>query len=184
MIFLERIKRTDKRILSNMSIHYSQPRGFVGRNICYAIMVDNVCFGTIAGGSATRFLPGREVIGTLNNGINNIFFHIEKQGGAYPLRWFSAAILAEYRKVVEKDWKEKYGDNVFWHETLVELPREGQCYKKDGWSEVGITKGYTCKRIGGQGSDSWTGKRIWDTTNLRPKRVFVHLCDAIAQERQ
>jgi hypothetical protein len=41
------------------------------------------------------------------------------------------------------------------------------------WTCVGMTKGYTCKRIGGQGTDSWTGQRIWDTKNLRPKLVFV-----------
>ncbi len=76
-ILLEPIKRTDPRILTNMAIHYSQPKGFVGRNICYAVMLAGVCYGSIAGGSATRFLPGREIIGTLNNGVNNIFYHVE-----------------------------------------------------------------------------------------------------------
>jgi hypothetical protein len=45
--------------------------------------------------------------------------------------------------------------------------------KKDGWRLVGQTKGYTCKRIAGNSTDSWTGKRVWDTKNLRPKLVFV-----------
>ena len=159
-----------------MEIHYSHPKGFVGRNICYAIMVHGICYGTIVGGSATRFLPGREVLGTLNNGVNNIFYHIEKQNGQYPMRWFSQLVLKEYRVAIERDWMYKYGDNVFWHETLVELPRVGLSYKKDGWEEVGITKGYTCKRTAGKGTDAWTGKRIWDTKNLRPKRVFIRLC--------
>lgn len=82
-------------------------------------------------------------------------------------------MLREYRKTIEADWKQKYGDDVLWHETLVELPRTGDCYKKDGWRLVGQTKGYTCKRIAGNGTDSWTGKRVWDTENLRPKLVFV-----------
>lgn len=38
MIELEPIKRTDPRILDNMAIHYSAPKGFVGRNICYAVI--------------------------------------------------------------------------------------------------------------------------------------------------
>lgn len=154
-----------------MAIHYSRPKGFVGRNICYIVEHNAVCYGSIVGGSATRFLPGREVTGELNNGVNNIFFHVE---GPYPFRNFVPAVLALYRKTVEQDWKTKYGDEVLWHETLVELPRTGECYKRDGWTLVGQTKGYTCKRIAGKGTDSWTGKRIWDTKNLRPKLVFVH----------
>ncbi len=35
-IELVRIKRSDPRILADMATHYSQPKGFVGRNICYA----------------------------------------------------------------------------------------------------------------------------------------------------
>ena len=70
------------------------------------------------------------------------------------------------------DWESKYGDKVIGFETLVELPRTGELYLRAGWSEVGITKGYTCKRVAGKGTDSWSGKRVWDTKKLRPKRVF------------
>ena len=159
-------------MLKNMAIHYSQPRGFVGRNICYLIMAGGVCYGSIAGGSATRFLPGREVVGSLNNGVNNIFYHVEKRNG-YPTRNFTAKVLKLYRETIERDWLEKYGDTVLWHETLVELPRSGECYKRDGWQLVGETKGYTCKRTAGKGTDAWSGKRVWDTVNLRPKLVFT-----------
>lgn len=171
-ITLQKVKRTDTQIIENMAIHYSQPKGFVGRNICYLIMAGGVCYGSIAGGSATRFLPGREVVGSLNNGVNNIFYHVEKRDG-YPTRNFTAKVLKLYRETIERDWLEKYGDAVAWHETLVELPRSGECYKRDGWQLVGQTKGYTCKRTSGKGTDSWSGRRVWDTTNLRPKLVFV-----------
>ena len=174
MLVLEPIKRTDHRILENMGTHYSQPKGFVGRNICYAIMFDGTYYGSIAGGSATRFLPNREIKVSLNNGVNNIFYHVEKVSGKYPCRWFTVRILKLYRSLIETDWEKKYGDKVLWHETLVELPRTGECYKRDGWELIGQTKGYTCKRTAGKGTDSWTGKRIWNTKNLRPKHVFVH----------
>lgn len=167
------IKRTASEILKNMANHYSAPKGFVGRNICYAIAVDGEIYGTIAGGSSTRFLPGRKVVGNLNNGVNNIFFHVEKFNGDYPIRNFSTKVIAAYRKTVERDWKEEYGDEVLWHETLVEIPRTGECYRRDGWILVGQTKGFTCKRTAGKGTDSWSGKRVWDTVNLRPKLVFV-----------
>ena len=180
MIRLDRIPRTDPRILANMAVHYSQPRGFVGRNICYAVTFDGVYYGAVVGGSATRFLPGREgYFGNtppLNNLVNNIFFHVEKAAGSYPMRNFVPAVLAEFRPRVARDWRDKYGDEVLGFETLVELPRSGDCYARDGWTEVGLTKGYTCKRTAGRGSDSWSGRRVWDTVNLRPKRVF---CRAI-----
>ena len=170
---LFRVKRSDDEMLRNMSSHYSQPLGFVGRNICYAIVFNGLCYGSIAGGSATRFLPGREILGTLNNGVNNIFFHAEKRNLVYPLRNFTSSVLKLYRSTIERDWLTEYGDSVAWHETLVELPRSGDCYKRDGWNLVGQTKGYTCKRSSGKGTDSWSGKRVWDTENLRPKLVFV-----------
>lgn len=172
-IVLVPIKRSDEEMLRNMRSHYSQPLGFVGRNICYAVIFGGLCYGSIAGGSATRFLPGRKIVGTLNNGVNNIFFHVEKRNGEYPVRNFVPSVLRLYRETIEKDWTIKYGDCVLWHETLVELPRTGDCYKRDGWRLVGQTKGYTCKRTSGIGTDSWSGRRVWDTEHLRPKLVFV-----------
>lgn len=156
--------------------HYSAPKSFVGRSICYLICDIDECYGAIAGGSATRWLVGRDKIVSddipLENIVNNIFFHIEPP---YPERNFAKKILAQFRKQIEIDWLEKYGDKVLAFETLVELPRTGEVYKRDKWLEVGETKGFTCKREGGQGTDSWTGKRVWNTTELRPKRVFVRL---------
>lgn len=77
-----------------------------------------------------------------------------------------------FEKQISIEWFEKYGDKVIGFESLVELPRTGELYRRCGWVEVGQTKGFTCKRIAGKGSDSWTGKRIWNTKDLRPKIVF------------
>lgn len=176
------IKRTDLRLLSNMATHYSQPKGFVGRNICYTVMFDAKCYGTIVGGSATLHLAGRDEFfglttinkqSSLRTIVNNIFYHVEKIDGRYPIRNFVSTTLSLFRFAIRNDWAEKYGDCVIGFESLVELPRTGTAYLRDGWTEVGVTKGYTCKRIGGQGTDSWSGQRVWDTKNLRPKRVFV-----------
>jgi Domain of unknown function (DUF4338) len=181
MLRLEIIKRTDPRILANMAIHYSKPKGFVGRNICYAILFNDIYYGAIVGGSSTLHLVGRdEYFGftketkksNLNNLVNNIFFHVEKVNGEYPLRWFTARVINLFRYTIARDWEVKYGDKVIGFETLVELPRTGDCYKKDGWELVGQTKGFTCKRGAGKGTDNWSGKRVWDTENLRPKWVF------------
>lgn len=134
-------------------------------------------------GSATLHLAGRNTYfgfeksapDNLNKVINNIFFHIEKVNGDYPLRWFSAKVLALWREQIAKDWKTKYND-VIGFETLVELPRKGECYIKDKWDLIGQTKGFTCKRGSGEDgkkTDNWGGARVWDTENLRPKLVFA-----------
>lgn len=177
MLKLEIIKRTDPRLLENMKNHYSKPKGFVGRNICYAVLFDNLYYGSIVGGSATLHLPNRHEFfnsdkSMLNNIVNNIFFHIEKNNGHYPVRNFGEKILKEFRNKVSKDWADKYNDTVLGFETLVELPRTGEVYLRDGWTKVGETKGYTCKRVAGNGTDSWSGKRIWNKNELRPKLVF------------
>lgn len=178
---LIRIKRTDPKLLENMSVHYSQPKGFVGRNICYLIEHDKLIYGSIVGGSSTLHLPGRDEYfdiikenkkDKLLEIVNNIFYHVEPINNKYPIRNFSQKILKLFRQTIVKDWYDKYKNSVTGFESLVELPRTGEIYKRDNWDEVGQTVGYTCKRIAGQGTDSWTGQRVWNTENLRPKRVF------------
>jgi hypothetical protein len=185
-ITLEPIKRSDPRILTYMAIHYSQPKGFVGRNICYAVTYEGICYGAIVGGSSTLHLAGRDGFfgltpenkkGTLNKIVNNIFYHIERRDGKYPVRNMVIKVLKMYRERVAADWLTKYGDIVIGHESLIELPRTGETYERDGWTEVGLTKGQTCKRVAGVSTDSWSGKRVWDTKNLRPKRVFCILTE-------
>lgn len=175
---LQITSRTDPRLLVCMAEHYSKPKGFVGRNICYAVLHAGLYYGHIVGGSSTRFLPGRnETLGIdielLNSVINNVFFHIFPVEDRYPIRNFSQKVLQMWRHQIAMDWEKKYGDLVIGWESLVQLPRTGEVYKRDGWTMTGITKGYQCKRIAGVGTDSWTGKRIWDTKNLKPKLVFV-----------
>ena len=185
MLSLIITKKTDPRVVDNMGNHYSQPKGFVGRSIIYSIEYDGVYYGSIAGGSSTLHLPGRhEFLQTdqsmLNNIVNNIFFHCERVDGKYPTRNFLSKVLLEYERRVKTDWAEKYGDDVVGYETLVELPRTGEIYLRNGWSLVGTTKGLTCKRVGNdeaavlglEQTEKWGGIRVWDKTNLRPKLVL------------
>jgi hypothetical protein len=174
----------DGRLGECMNKHYSQPRGFVGRNLCYAIVHDGIYYGHIVGGSATRFLPGRNeffdmTIADLNLVINNVFFRIERYKEKYPYRNFVVDVVRRWREAVALDWYYQFGDKIVGYESLVEPPRTGEVYKRDGWELVGKTIGYSCKRIAGEGTDKWTGKRIWDTKNLRPKLVWVRKVDNI-----
>jgi hypothetical protein len=172
-------KRTNPLLLSRMKNHYSSPRGFVGRNICYGIFHDGSYYGHIVGGSATRFLPNRNEflgidISNLNNIVNNIFFNISPVGSKYPTRNFTTKCVEEFVKKIKTDWLLKYGDRVLGFETLVEKPRTGELYRRAGWTLIGETHGYTCKRASGIGTDSYTGRRVWNTSELRPKLVFAY----------
>jgi len=188
---LRRTKRTDKDLLVRMKNHYSEPKGFVGRSICYAVFFEKIYYGHIVAGSATRFLPNRnEFIGItidqLNSVVNNIFYNVAPPGGGkYPMRNFTSAVLKFFVNKVRVDWTNKYGDPVIGFESLVEKPRTGELYLKAGWTLVGETKGYTCKRVSGKGTDSWTGKRVWNTNSddLRPKLVFCFKPDTPPKEQ-
>lgn len=178
------VQKFNPKLKEYMAIHYSQPKSFVGRSICYLIEHNGIIYGGIAGGSATKFLPGRDDFFSINKDnkneklkqiISNIFYHIEKVNGKYPVRNFVPKVLSEFCKQVSLDWEAKYGDKVIGFESLVELPRTGEIYQRDGWTLTGQTVGYTCKRPAGKGTDSWSGMRVWDTKNLRPKLVFCKL---------
>lgn len=178
MVRLVQTYRTDSRLLETMAYHYSQPKGFVGRNICYAIYWDTVYYGHIVAGSATKNLKERDnffpmTTMTLNNIVNNVYYHVEKMEDRYPCRNFATRVLSVWRETVKVDWLSKYGDIVEGFETLIELPRVGECYRRDNWRFVGFTKGYTCKRVAGKGTDSWSGRRVWETNILYPKRILV-----------
>lgn len=183
MLKLIQTKRTEENLLEAMKVHYSRPKGFVGRNICYAIYFDSVYYGHIVAGSATLNLPGRnEFFGLtdkkqLNSIANNVFFHIEKVNGSYPIRNFSQAILKEFINILPLDWYKKYGDKLLGVETLVEPPRTGELYRRFGFVQTGVTKGFTCKRVAGNEKGTFTGKRVWNYSQLRPKIVFCYSLD-------
>ena len=179
MLKLSVTKRTDPRLLERMKVHYSQPKGFVGRNICFSITYDNEYYGHIVFGSATRFLPGRNeffncTINDINAIANNLFYNVSPVNPKYPVRNFTTFVLKEALLRCKEEWKSKYKSDLLGFETLVEKPRTGELYLKAGFTVVGETKGFTCKRIAGEGTDKWSGKRVWNTDieSLRPKTVL------------
>ena len=59
MFDLIQIPKTDPDLKKRMETHYSKPKGFVGRSICYKIMYLGEYYGNIVAGSATKHLPNR-----------------------------------------------------------------------------------------------------------------------------
>lgn len=182
MMRLKLVDKVNPSLKEMMTHHYSHPKGFVGRSLCYAIYYDNHLYGFIVAGSSPKWLPGRdEYFGIkkiqIQSIIDNIFFHIERKDGRYPIRNFVPKVIALWRRRAARQWKARYGNKVIGFESLVEPPRTGECYIRDGWVQVGITKGFTCKRTAGPGTDSYYGRREWDRENLRPKLVFCRRND-------
>ena len=171
------IPKSNEILQGLMKRHYSMPKGFVGRQVFYLVENTNKIYGAIGFGSATLYLPGRNEFFncSLNEIANNIFYHIEKVDGKYPSRNFSSSIINLACKQVMIDWQIKYNVKLKGFETLVELPRTGECYLRDGWKITGITKGMTCKRGPGKGTDSWSGKKVWNMKQLKPKLVLCKI---------
>lgn len=186
---LKEVKKTHFVLKYFMKRHYSSPKGFVGRSICFLVFDKGTVVGAIVGGTSTLHLPGRDEffgisksenrVKRLNSIINNVFYHVNKELfiGKPPRNYFKK-ILTMFEDVIARRWEEKYGDKVVGFESLVELPRAGEGYIRSGYERVGTTKGFTCKRESsdsGKGNrDSWSGVRVWNTDpeQLRPKGVF------------
>lgn len=187
---LKVIPRNDPDLRQAMDLHYTQTKGFVGRSICYRINYDSICYGYIVAGSAVRHLKGRneffniEYLSDLRRIINNIFFNVHKVDNKYPFRNFVQHVILTFERQAAIDWKAKYGNSVLGYETLVEVPRTGECYKRAKWTQVGITVGYTCRRVKGREIGTFTGQRIWNRVTLAPKLVFCKkfLCNAGRQQ--
>ena len=170
MLHLEKTTKNDPRLLDLMNIHYSRPKGFVGRCLCYAVLFNKDYYGYIVGGSAILLSKCRDQFfdikarSELRHYINNIFYHVSPINGKYPCRNFTSKVVEEWEKVVQQDWLIRYGDEVKGFETLVEPPRSGDLYKKVGYRLIGQTVGYRLRRP--------KGKKIYDTSDLYPKLIF------------
>jgi hypothetical protein len=163
--FIE-VSSSDAGLREAMRSHYSKPRGFVGRRIIYEVRVDGTLYGYTSSNSATMNLPGRSRVffaaqRYLNRIVNNGFFHVYRVDDQYPFRNFVDAVVEHWEKVSPLGWKDRYGDDVVGFETLVQIPRTGECYRRAGWRKVGLTKGHTCRRVAGKSTDSWSGRRVW-----------------------
>ncbi|HWB02957.1 MAG TPA: hypothetical protein VG796_08040 [Verrucomicrobiales bacterium] len=197
-ITLERISKGDLLLRLASKSHYSEPGGFVGRFLGYGVWCGSEYIGVIVAGSATMHLVGRnDYFGVtpadLNRIINNTLFHVERPWGVppfrygvtgfgisieerrrpYPVRNITNLVLSEWRTRAARDWEETYQDSVIGFETLVQVPRTGEVYRRDGWSLVGETKGFTCRRTGGiSQSEKFDGRRIWTFDPTKRKLVF------------
>lgn len=116
MLKLTVVRQSNANLHDNMKVHYSQPKGFVGRNICYSVEYAGEFYGTIVGGSATLHLIGRDEFfgltkdnksSSLRTIVNNIFYHVEPGGSVSTLseisqKQFSFSLCARSLKTGKK----------------------------------------------------------------------------------
>lgn len=163
MIELERVKQNNIFARYYISNHYTKPRGFIGRNITYLIIVDDDVCGVIVGGSTSLHLPNRfSFFGECNiqDIINNRLFRLEKN-----VPNLGTQVLKLWRNKVVLDWYSKYNSKCIGFETLVKPPLTGSVYKADNWFFGGMTKGYTAKAI-----KHGRKNRLW--IKIEPRYIF------------
>jgi len=161
MIELKLTKQNDELARYYISNHYTKPRGFIGRNVTYLIVVNDCICGVIVGGSTSLHLLNRKnFFGDcdIQDIINNRLFRLENN-----LPNLGTQVLKIWRKQVCIDWNRKYNSNPIGFETLVKPPLTGAVYRADNWIFGGMTRGYTCKV-------PKHGVRVWYKTE--PRLIF------------
>ena len=164
-IELEQVKQNNPKAREYITNHYTQPRGFIGRNTTHLIKVDGSYCGVVVSGSTSLYLPNRkEFFGDpvdIQKIINNRLFRLELN-----IPNLGTQVLKMWRKQVVLDWKIKYNCDPIGFETLVKPPRNGAVYRADNWFYGGMTKGYTARV-------PKHGVRVWYRTE--PRLIFFKM---------
>lgn len=171
LVRLELVQRSNPLYQQFRQAHYIPERGLVGQQLLYLIFYANEVVGVIGGASAVFANEARdEFFGLssekdlktrqLNSIVNNAIYRLEH---AAPN--LASIVLSKWRKQIAIDWQRLYGVEVAGFETFVVeerlwngQKRDGACYRADGWSCEGITRGYGDTNIRGREHKSKTLK--------------------------
>lgn len=143
----------NKIIIENHS--YVPTTKSVGRRIDYLIYIvnepnmfppDEECIGMIGLGSST-YPPCKAILTRLcvskteykdifNSFGNNWRFCLSKK-----IPNIGSKIVSVFTKIVRKDWKQKYGDDLNYIITFVAGGNDGTVYRAAGWEFIGYTSG-------------------------------------------
>lgn len=118
----------------------------VGRRIDWLIYYNNAVIGMIGIGSAT-YPPCKDVLSKLNitkeeykcifnNIANNWRFCLKER-----IPNLGTQVLKQLRQQAPIEWKNKYGEELFYIITFVAGGNVGTVYKADNWELIGTTSG-------------------------------------------
>ncbi len=98
-----------------------------------------------------------------NSMISNGLFRMLVPTREYPCVDFTTAILEVCERALPKDWKGKYPGvgRIIALETLVQLPRLGRLYVKNGWRLLTLTKGVELRRSSAVGPQEVSSGEGW-----------------------
>jgi hypothetical protein len=76
----------------------------------------------------------KQRIKNINHIANNWRFCLIDKG-------YGSRVLSQFLKAIKRDWKAKFGLNLYLLETLIEPPYKGSCYLATGFIKLGETAG-------------------------------------------
>ncbi|MDR0475439.1 MAG: IS701 family transposase [Treponema sp.] len=129
--------------------HYLGYNRMIGRRMKYLILRSGKVIGGISFNSASLRLRVRdEHIGWdtsqrekyLGHVVNNNRFLILP---GIKVKNLASHVLSKATKQVRRDWKSRYGVEVYAVETFVDGERPGTCYSASNWSYLGETSGFS-----------------------------------------
>ena len=153
----------------------------VGRRIDYLIILDNNIVGVIGIGSST-YPPCKDVLrylGINKDGYKDMFNSIGNNW-RYCLsvkeKNLGTMVLSRFRKLVKKDWKDKYGDDLKYIITFVGGGHDGAMYKADNLEQIGFT---SCLPKHKSVSMKWDSNEEISKKFVKPngedrKIIFIH----------
>lgn len=163
---LERVSPSARAYAAFWARHYPGSKGAIGRQLHYLVWLDGRLLGIIAAGEAMfRCAPRDRALGLkLGDGepppgglVACSAFRVEDAPHGVP-----SQVLALWRARAAADWCSAYGSAVRWWETLVEPPRIGTCFVRDGWRRLARrTAGVGARRPDGHGH---TKRKVIQTT--------------------
>ena len=151
-IFLEFCKLSDPRYQDIRDRHYVENRGCHGQQLHFLVWYKGVICGIISGASSVYAVQCRDDFFKIPKDkylkqkfylpaiINNVVFRLEDH-----TKNLATCVLAKFRKLSIKLWRELYQVNVIGFETFVveEDWRKGTLYLADNWKYLGQTAGST-----------------------------------------
>lgn len=143
-IHFERVPKSNGLFGYWFFTHYPNSKGIPGRSLCYLIYDDSELIGIIAANSPpSNYKIFRAFFGCDNDNcfVNNNVFRLIKHE-----KNLGTKVLSRFRKIVAKDYLEKYNERLIGIVTFVEPPRTGAIYKADNWSHLGMTQGKRMRR--------------------------------------
>lgn len=130
--------------------HYMGYKRMIGRRMKYLILRNGMVIGGISFNSASLKLRVRdEHIGWDATQREKYLGHVVNNNRFLILPWIkiknlASHVLSRATKMVCRDWKAKYGVEVYAVETFVDSEKyKGVCYSASNWLYLGETSGYS-----------------------------------------